>query len=232
MACMTVEPHSAGNTILYIGGHGKVALLATPKLVAAGYEVLSLVRNEAYVDELTQLGAQVIVADVTQVTVDEWVKLFADVDVVVWAAGNGGRAGADATLAIDRDGALTTIDALEKMQAEGIPAPKYIMVSYLGATLHEPSGDGTSWDAYVTAKKTVDERLNASSLDYVILGPSVLTEEPAEGIEIVPDDYDGAGSHTSRELVADVITELAGRAELPPSPLAFIDGTGPVSGIA
>lgn len=108
------------------------------------------------------------------------------------------------------------------------------MISYIGgATQNSPSLEGNSWDAYVSAKKTVDARLNISSLDYLILGPpSALTEEPAGGLKVVPDEASGAkDTHTSRELVADVVTEVVSRDSFPESPLAFIDGSDSVASI-
>lgn len=225
LGAMTTK--TTAKKILYIGGHGKIALLATPLLVKAGHSVDALVRNPAYTPELEALGAGVVVRDLTKQAAADWAELFSNYDLVIWGAGNGGRAGAQATLDIDRDGALATIDALESMDRP----PRYVMISYLGATLREESNDGSSWDAYVKAKKAVDLRLGASKLDYLILGPSSLTDEPAVGIEVVADDAPAQGTHTARELVAQVIAEVAGRDEFPASPLAFVDGVNPVSSI-
>lgn len=223
---------STNKSVLYIGGHGKIGLLSTPKLVSAGYAVRSLVRKEEYFDELRKLGAEPVLGDITSLTQADWQKLFDGVDVVVWGAGNGGRGGAELTTAVDRDGALTVIDALEALAASDCAVPKLVMISYIGATQNSPSLEGNSWDAYVSAKKTVDARLSISSLDYLILGPSALTEEPAGGVKVVPDEASGAkDTHTSRELVADVITEVVSRDSFPESPLAFIDGSDSVSSI-
>ncbi|QPK80214.1 SDR family oxidoreductase [Corynebacterium lizhenjunii] len=211
--------------ILYIGGHGKIALLAIPKLVSAGHTVTALVRNPEYKAELTQLGATPLVADITEQSVDDWANIFREFDTVVWGAGNGGRGGKELTFAVDRDGALATVDAAEQLLQDGA-APRYVMISYLGSTHNEPSGEGNSWDAYVEAKKTVDERIYASGLDYLVLAPSLLTDEPAGGVDAIADTHSPEGTSTSRELVAEVLTELVGRESFPQSPVAFIDGTG------
>ena len=105
--------------ILYIGGHGKVGLLTAPKLVEAGHEVHSLIRNPEQKAEIEKLGATPVMADITEQSVDQWAELFAAYDAVVWGAGNGGRGGADLTWAVDRDGALATLDAMDKLQQEG-----------------------------------------------------------------------------------------------------------------
>ena len=105
------------------------------------------------------------------------------------------------------------------------------MISYLSATKNEADPEDSSWYAYVESKKAVDNRLNSTDLDYLILGPSILSDEPAQGIKVVPDVIEGRDEKTSRELVAEVITEVIGREQLPASPLAFVDGENPVSSI-
>ncbi|WP_420098972.1 NAD(P)H-binding protein [Corynebacterium sp.] len=214
--------------ILIIGGHGKVGLLAAPKLVSGGFTVTSLIRNPDQVAEIESLGATALVRDVTQLTPGEWDDLLAGYDVVVWTAGNGGRAGADVTYAVDRDAALAVIDSLERLRDAGT-TPRYLNVSYAGARHHTvPESD--SFFAYADAKKTVDDRLDATAgLDYLILGPATLTDEPAEGAAPVTDDLDRSDAHTSRELVADVIVEFAGRGDLGGQrTVEFVDGSSPV----
>lgn len=217
--------------VLYIGGHGKIALLATPMLVAAGHEVSSFIRSKEQVAEIEALGAHAVLGDITTTSVSQWAELFSGFDAVVWGAGNGGRGGSELTWAVDRDGALATIDALEHLQAAGGPVPEYIMISYLGATRNEADPQDGSWYAYVEAKKAVDKRLGTTDLDYLILGPAALGDEASHGIKVIPDDATGLKEKTSRELVAQVITEVLGRRKLPASPLAFVDGDNPVSSI-
>lgn len=215
---------------LIIGGHGKVALLAAPKLGDRGFEVTSVIRDPAQSSDIEATGAAPLVLDITQVTPEEWDTLLAGFDVVVWSAGAGGGAPAR-TYAVDRDAALAVIDSLERLRDAGT-APRYINVSYLGATHHSvPEED--SFFPYADAKKTVDDRLNVTTgLDYVILGPSALTLEPAVGYATPTENLPREDSHTSRELVADVITEFAGRDSLPADrTVEFVDGYLPVSEI-
>lgn len=207
---------------LYIGGHGKVGLLATPKLIDAGIKLDSLIRKEEQVAEIESLGARAVVRDVTTLNPDDWAELVRGYDVVVWGAGNGGRGGADVTWAVDRDAALALIDGLEQLEPDD--APRLLMISYMGATKNEAEPGEESWYAYVESKKAVDNRLNASDLDFLILGPATLTDEPAEGIQVVGATTYGVRGTTSRELVADVVTQLVARRDWPDSPLEFVDG--------
>ena len=216
--------------VLYIGGHGKIGLLTTPKLVENGHAVHSLVRNPDYKEELEGLGATPVIADITKLSSQDWAELADGFDVVVWGAGNGGRGGAALTFAVDQDGAIAAVEGLESL---GDKAPRFIMISYMGATTNEVENDGGSWYAYVESKKNADNRINASSLDSVILGPGVLTEDATTGITVSdPGSTRDSDVETPRELVADVIAEIINEDKVPPhAPLEFYTGDKPVSSI-
>ncbi|WIM68871.1 NAD(P)H-binding protein [Corynebacterium breve] len=208
--------------VLIIGGRGKVARLATEMLVEANASVTSLVRTVESVAEVEVLGASALVRDLTEISLDEWTEILADYDAVVWAAGNGGRGGADVTYAVDRDGAIEVIDALATLEFP----PRFIMVSYIGSLETTATDDGGTWYAYVEAKKAADQHLLATEIEYIILAPSALTDDPARGIALVENTPAGAdGVKTSRELVAEMVAEMVLRATLPEEDfIAFVDG--------
>ncbi|ANE04066.1 NAD(P)H-binding protein [Corynebacterium crudilactis] len=214
--------------ILLIGGHGKVALLATPMLIDASLEVTSMYRNPDHRSEIEELGAMPLERDVTTLSVEDWADLLKDFDVVVWSAGNGGKSGAAATYAIDRDAAIASIDGAASL---GEQAPRYIMVSYVASTSHTIDPDA-SFYPYAESKKSADEHLAKTNLDYLILGPSGLTLDQVNGIEVIEDSTEaGADRTTSRILVAQVITEFAVREFPQTRVLPFVDGDTPVSAI-
>ena len=217
--------------ILYIGGHGKVGLLTAPKLVEAGHEVHSLIRNPEQKADIEKLGATPVVADITEQSVEQWAELFADYDAVVWGAGNGGRGGADLTWSVDRDGALATLDAMSQLEQEGKKLPAYLMISYVGSQEATTDPADEKWYAYVESKKEVDNRLVKADYPHLILKPAMLTEEPAQGLELIEDTMLQESMTSSRELVADVIVEALGRESLPESPIAFVDGKDSVRSI-
>jgi uncharacterized protein YbjT (DUF2867 family) len=217
---------------LIIGGHGKVALLATPKLMDRGFAVTSVIRKPEQSEDIEALGATPLVLDLTRITPDAWDALLGRFDVVIWSAGAGGGA-AERTYAVDRDAALAVIDSLERLRDAG-KAPRYLNVSYVGATKHSVPEDD-SFFPYADAKKIVDDRLNSTTgLDYAILGPAALTLEPSTGwapVDAAADNPEWS-TETSRELVADVIAELAARETLPADrTVEFIEGPTPVSEI-
>lgn len=216
--------------ILIIGGHGKVALLATPELVRRGMDVTSLIRNPDQEPDIEASGSTPLVRDLTSLGVDDWAEVLRGHDVVIWTAGSGGENGAASTYAIDRDGALASIDGVKKLVEEGERAPRYLMVSYIGSVIHEV-GPEDPFYAYADSKKTVDEHLVASGLEYLILAPAELTLEPSRGGEIIPNDPAAVdGRKTSRELVAQVLVEMSAREQLPEEKfLAFVDGDTPAA---
>jgi putative NADH-flavin reductase len=217
---------------LIIGGHGKVALLATPKLIDRGFAVTSVIRKPEQSEDIEALGATPLVLDLTRITPDAWDALLGRFDVVIWSAGAGGGA-AERTYAVDRDAALAVIDSLERLRDAG-KAPRYLNVSYVGATKHSVPEDD-SFFPYADAKKIVDDRLNSTTgLDYATPGPAAHTRAPTTGWAPVAAAADNPewSTETSRELVADVIAELAARETLPADrTVEFIDGPTPVSEI-
>ncbi len=213
--------------VLIIGGHGNVGQLTTSRLIAAGMDVTSLIRNPDQASDVEALGATPMIRDLTGLGVDDWVAQLRDYDVTIWTAGNGGKDGEAATYAIDRDGALACIDALEKLRAEGTTPPRLLMVSYLGSLEHGVDPED-SFYAYADSKETVDRRLLDSDLEFLILAPGRLTLDPAGGLEVVdnvrPQDESVT---TSRELVAQVLVEMSTRETLPKREiLPFVDAGG------
>ncbi len=223
---MTTEENvqDASKFVLVLGAGGNVSKHTVPLLVESGHKVAALVRNPNHAQSLIDAGATVIVQDLTTLDEEGWARLITPFDTVVWSAGAGGG-DAERTYAVDRDAVLKAVDALEEL---GEFAPHFIMVSYAGAAEATAEDDGGSWYAYVESKKAVDKRLLASDLPYTILGPTVLTDKPANGLNVLT-ELRNSESTTSRELVAQVIIEAVDRGGLEPNPFDFEDGETPAS---
>ena len=161
--------------ILLIGGHGKVALLLEPLLVAAGHHVTAVVRNPAQEADVAATGATPLVADIERFDLDQLTSLESGNDVVIWSAGAGGGS-AERTYAVDRDAAIRSIDA-----AVAARVPRYLMVSYFGARPDHGVDPADSFYAYAEAKAAADAHLRESPLDWTILAPSALTLDAPTG---------------------------------------------------
>lgn len=75
--------------IALIGGHGKVALLATPLLVAAGHDVGAIIRNPDHGLDVEAAGAAPVVADIENLDSTGFASVLSGYDTVIWSAGAG-----------------------------------------------------------------------------------------------------------------------------------------------
>lgn len=218
--------------VVIIGGHGKVALLAAPKFRDAGYSVDSIIRNPEHKADIEQRGANPVLLDIENATVDELREAFEGADAVVFSAGAGGG-DPERTRAVDYEAAVRSIDAAEKAGVK-----RYVMVSYVTADIDvERLDEDESMYPYAKAKHEADAHLRASGLEHTILGPGVLTLEPATGrIQLVDREgkIDGAEpqegqSDTSRENVAEVMVHVVAHNAGVGEKINFYDGETPIA---
>jgi len=202
--------------IIVFGGHGRIALLLAPLLVARGDEVTSVIRNPDHIADVEQTGAQALVADVEQLDTDALTEIIRGHDAVVWSAGAGGGS-ADRTYAVDRDAAIRTMDA-----AGAAGVARYVMVSWIGSKADHGVPEDDGFFAYADAKWAADEHLRGTELDGTILGPGTLTfDEPTGLIALEPE---GRGE-VARADVAAVIAETIGNPSTFGRTIRFGNGT-------
>lgn len=218
--------------VVILGGHGKIALLAAPKLKAAGFAVDSVIRNPDQSSDVEAAGANPVVLDIETADTQALADLFAGAQAVVFSAGAGGGS-PERTKAVDLEAAKRSIDAAEQAGVK-----RFVMVSYASVSVDSDRVDPeSSFYPYVQAKSGADEHLRASSLDFTILGPGGLTLEPSSGKVLVADsagDLDGQTPAddvrvTSRDLVADVITHVLAESAAVRETVNFYDGQTPIA---
>jgi uncharacterized protein YbjT (DUF2867 family) len=164
------------------GGHGKIGLLLGKLLVEQGHTVLGLIRNPEQEDDLHAVGVEPVVCDLEG---DHDVgTAVAGVDAVVFAAGAGPGSGATRKRTMDFEGAVKLIDAAKE---EGIR--RYVIVSAIGAA-NPPADGGDVFGEYLRAKADADRALQASGLDYTIVRPGMLTDDPGTGLVSVGERLD------------------------------------------
>ena len=202
--------------IIVFGGHGRIALLLAPHLVARGDEVTSVIRNPDHVAEVEQTGAHALVADVETLSTAELTKIIRGHDAVAWSAGAGGGS-RERTYAVDRDAAIRTMDA-----AGGADAQRYVMVSWIGSKADHGVPEDADFFPYADAKWAADEHLRATDLDGTILGPGTLTFDDPTGRIVL--DPEGRGE-VSRADVAAVIAETLGNPSTFGRTIRFGNGT-------
>ena len=163
--------------IVVAGGHGKIAMLLHPLLKARGHEVRGLIRNPEHHDEVRHAGAEPVVCDLE--AEDDISGAVSPADAVVFAAGAGPGSGAARKLSMDRDGAIKLIVAAQRTGIQ-----RYVMVSAMRP--EEPLSkfeqrDDEVFRTYLRAKAEADEALQRSGLDYTIIRPGRLTNDPGVG---------------------------------------------------
>ncbi|MBG0562247.1 SDR family oxidoreductase [Actinoplanes sp. NEAU-A11] len=188
--------------VLVVGGHGKVARLLLPLLVAAGYEATAVFRNPGHQAEVAETGATPLVADVEQLEIDALAELLAGHDAIVWSAGAGGG-NPPRTYAVDRDAAIRSMEA-----AALAGARRYLMVSYFGARTDHGVPPDNPFFPYAEAKAAADAHLTASTLDWTILAPSRLTDDPPTGRIETAEQGAVAGSVGRADVAAVVLQAL------------------------
>lgn len=220
----------ADKKAVIIGAHGKIALLAAPRLVDAGYDVDGLIRNPDHAVDVRASGANPVELSLEDASVDDLAKAFDGADAVVFSAGAGGG-NPDRTKAVDHKGAVRAIDA-----AVQAGVTRFIMVSFATALVSKDTVDPEEpFYAYAKAKHDADEHLRSTDLDYTILGPGKLTLEPASEKIVVADkdgridDQDVEAADTSRDNVAVVIAHVLKNNVGVRQTVNFYDGDTPVA---
>jgi uncharacterized protein YbjT (DUF2867 family) len=186
--------------ITIIGGHGKVALRLGRLLSDRGDQVSAWVRNGLHSDDVAATGATPVVADVETLDEEAMAKILVGQDAVVWSAGAAGG-NPNRTYAVDRDAAIRSMVAAERAGVR-----RYVMVSYFYDRPDHGVPEDSSFFPYADAKAAADEHLRETDLDWTILGPSRLTDEPGTGSIETGDGV--TKSSVSRDDVAAVAARV------------------------
>jgi nucleoside-diphosphate-sugar epimerase len=161
--------------IAIAGGHGRIGQRLIRLLTERGDDVRSIDRNPDYADELEGIGATPVACDLESANEEEVAPAVGSVDAIVFAAGAGPGSGPERKWTMDYGGAVKLIEAA---RANGIS--RYAIVSSYGAN-PDARGDDT-FAVYLRAKGKADAELAASGLDYTIVRPTGLTDEPGTGL--------------------------------------------------
>lgn len=188
--------------VVIAGGHGKIALILEKLLADRGDSVAGLIRNPDHGDDLRAVGADPLVLDLENASVDEVAGHLDGADAMVFAAGAGPGSGIDRKTTVDRDAAILLADA-----AEAAGVARYLMVSAMGAD-QPASGDDPVFTAYLKAKAAADQSVRArAGLNSTIVRPGLLTDESATGRVRVAEST-GRGSIPRADVAAMLVALL------------------------
>jgi uncharacterized protein YbjT (DUF2867 family) len=208
--------------VVIAGGHGKIALLLERVLAGRGDQAVGLIRNPAHVADVEKAGAEAVVCDLEAASADAVAVLLSGADAVVFAAGAGPGSGAGRKDSVDRGASVLMAGAAERAGVR-----RFVQISSMGAGQPPRPGSDEVWAAYIAAKTAAEDDLRSRDLDWTILRPGHLTDDPATGrIRLAPPPVP-AGT-ISRADVAAVIAALLDEPGTRHQTLELVGGDSPV----
>jgi uncharacterized protein YbjT (DUF2867 family) len=160
--------------VFIIGAAGKVGRRLCRQLLERGHQVTALHRKPEQSDDLTRLGATPVSGSMLDLDAAELAKLMSGSDAIVFTAGAGG-AGIELTNAIDGRGLEL---ATEAAAIAGIR--RFILVSVFPDALRDKE-TSPDFENYIAVKKRADVHLVETGLDWIILRPGTLLDNPGSG---------------------------------------------------
>lgn len=171
---MFPQPESHTMKVFLIGAAGGVGKRLASVLVEQDHSVSGMHRNPDQQDAIANTGAVPVIGDLVHDTVDQLAAKIAGHDAVVFSAGAHG-AGKDQTTVIDGKGLEKSADA-----AAAAGASRFVLVSAFPDS-ERTSGLGEGFEHYLRVKKAADGYLTRTDLDWIIVRPGHLLDEPGDG---------------------------------------------------
>ncbi|MFL6056469.1 MAG: SDR family oxidoreductase [Actinoallomurus sp.] len=207
--------------IVIAGGHGKIALLLEELLAARGDGVVGLIRNPDHSADVAATGAAPVVCDLESASVEDVAVHLDQADAVVFAAGAGPGSGAARKDTVDRAASVLLADAAERAGVR-----RFVQISSMGAGKPPAPGRDEVWAAYIDAKTAAEEDLRKRDLDWTILRPGLLTDDPATGRVRLEESL--PHEPVTRADVAQAIAALLDSPETAGRTLELVGGDTPV----
>jgi nucleoside-diphosphate-sugar epimerase len=204
--------------VVLAGGHGKIALHLERLLADSGHRVIALIRSRDQDSDVREAGGEPVLCDLEQE--DDLSHYVQGSDAVVFAAGAGPGSGPERKRTVDLGGALKLLDAARRTGAR-----RYLIVSSIGAD--DPSAAGEQMRPYLEAKAEADRQVAASELDWTIVRPGSLTNEPGTGRVTLSTDMSLRGA-VPREDVARVLAASLGDPNTIGKTFVVVGGETPV----
>lgn len=175
--------------ILVAGANGAVGKRIVNLLEASQYfKPVAMIRKEKQKKQFEIRNIATVVADLEE----DISGVTEGIDKIIFAAGSGGKK----VVAVDQEGAKKLIDLSNKTKIK-----KFVMLSSMGADSPE---DADELKEYLRAKHNADEYLKISDLNFAIVRPGSLTDEPGTG-KIILDSKLKHSGEISRDDVAQTL---------------------------
>lgn len=193
--------------------------MLTYNLLSKGDTVRGLVRRDEQRADLAARGVDAVVGDLTSLSVEALAAAFDNADVIVFSAGTEGDS-MEATKAIDDDGATKVIEATHRAGVGRLAVVSVFPEGWRERNL------GDAFEYYFAVKKKVDNRLAQSDLNWLILRPSLLVDDPGTGtISLGPAEFH---DQVARADVAETLAELLHEPRISQQILELNAGSTPI----
>ncbi|MFC4854860.1 SDR family oxidoreductase [Actinophytocola glycyrrhizae] len=209
--------------VVIAGGHGQIALRLTRLLAERGDTAVGIVRNPDHVGDVREAGGDAVVIDLERAAVDEVAGALTGADAVVFAAGAGPGSGVARKDTVDRAASVLFADA-----AESASVRRYLQVSAMGLDRAEDPSLDEVFAVYLRAKDAADQDVMArSGLDWTILRPGRLTNDPATGTVTLAEHVQPGA--VTRDDVAAVLVALLDRPDTAGRVYELVGGDTPIA---
>ena len=200
--------------VLVIGANGNTATRLVRRLAAGRHDPVAMIRNPDQRPKFDEMGVPTVLADLEH-PIDHAVR---GCDAVIFAAGSGGHTGKDKTVLVDHLGAIRSM-----VTAQVHGARRYIMLSSIGADVNSTSRIAH----YHKAKAHADNFLRESGLDYTVVCPGGLRDDPGTSSVSVSLELDGRGT-TLRENLAEALALCLDLDSTIGKTFSLLDGDTPI----
>ncbi len=205
--------------VLVLGANGKTGFLITQKLRNTNHTPIAMIRSTDQRSRFDNLGVHTTVGNLEN-PIDEQVN---GCDAVIFAAGSGSKTGKDKTVLIDHIGGIKSA-----VTAAVRGAKRFIMLSSMNADtnsqsriMHYHRAKGNA-DNFI---RNIDQVMD-QCLDWTIVCPGRLTDEPGSGRVDITTNIQGKGS-TSRDNVAQTIVHCLDTPNTIGKTFSLLDGKVP-----
>jgi uncharacterized protein YbjT (DUF2867 family) len=186
--------------VTVFGATGQLGRVTVPQLVAAGHDVVAVVRRDEQLAVVAEQGATGVLGDLEGGEHGDLGPALAGAEAVVWVAGANYLTGPEHSDRVDRDGALR---AIETARAAGVG--RWIQVSSLYANRVEAGPPPLQH--FLTNKKAADDALKTSGIGWTVMRPGgLLNDEPTGTVKVAP--VLGSGGITRADVAAFIVELL------------------------
>jgi uncharacterized protein YbjT (DUF2867 family) len=161
--------------VVIVGASGQIARQLAARLIRRGDTVRGVIRSASHAEALQEAGIQPVLVDLeAESAEDELAHASHGADAVVFAAGAGPGSSAERKWSVDYQGAVHTAVAAARAEVR-----RLVVISSMGTD--EPPEDDSIFSVYLRAKAKAEQYIAASGLQYTIIRPGQLTDDPPTG---------------------------------------------------